>query len=184
MTVDGSTEPGFPELAIKRMRQIAAIALGGFAEVLLTATVCSGLQKRLSPLVPAAAQSRKSTCVRLAAIGRSKLSRNVERLIDSGALVGRRCRGRAVFARGDSLVEQHSDFFANDVARRTGPAPSVAYFRRRCSKEFSFQGVEQRRQSGLRITYAGHGQDQTKPWRSRVRRIRLRVVSYSTAVRS
>ncbi len=147
------------------------------------AAVCIGLQRRLSPLVPAAAPSGNSAGVRMAVRPRSKFIRNAKKPIQSGASVGRRHRSRAIFTRGDSLVEQRSDFFANDVARPTGLAPSVAHFRRRCSKEFPFQGVEQRRQSGLRITYAGHGQDQTKPWRSRVRRIRRRVVSYFTAVR-
>jgi len=142
------------------------------------------LQKRPFALVPARAPSRKSVGVRIAPRGSSKLSRNAKKPIQSGASVGRRPRSRAVFTRGDGLVEQRSDFLANDVARPTGLAPSVAHFRRRCSKEFPFQGVKQRRQSGLRITYAGHGQDQTKPWRSMARRIRRRVVSYCTAVMS
>ena len=103
------------------------------------------LQKRPFALVPARAPGRKSVGVRMAPRGSSKLSRNAKKPIQSGASVGRRPRSRVVFTRGDGLVEQRSDFFANDVARPTGFAPSVAHFRRRCSKEFPFQGVKQRR---------------------------------------
>jgi hypothetical protein len=147
------------------------------------ATVNLDLKKRLSPLVPAATPSRNSAGVSMAVHPRSKLPRTAKKPIQSGANVGRRPRSRAVFTRRDGLVQQRPDFFANDVARPTGLAPSGAHFLRRCSKEFPFQGVKQRRQSGLRITYAGHGQDQAKLWRSMGRRIRRRVVSYSTAVR-
>ena len=114
-----------------------------------------------------------------------KLRRNAKKPIQSGSgeRVERRRRRRAVFARVDRLVQQCPDFLASDVARPTGLVPGIAHFVCRCSKEFPFQGVEQRRQFGLRITHASHGQDQTKPWRSMVRRIRRRVVSYSTAVR-
>jgi hypothetical protein len=109
-----------------------------------TAAVCSGLQKRLSPLVPAAAPSRNSAGARMAASRRSKLPRNAKKPIQSGASVGRR-RSRALFARGDGLVQQCSDFMASDVARPTTLAPSVAHFVCMCSKEFPFQGVKQRR---------------------------------------
>ena len=110
-----------------------------------TEAVFSGLQGRSSPLVPTVALCKNSAGVGMAASPSPKLSQNVEKPINSGARVGRRCRGRAVFARGDGLVQQCSDFLASDAARSTGPAPSVAHFRRRCSKEFPFQGVKQHR---------------------------------------
>jgi hypothetical protein len=114
-------------------------------EVRPTAAVCSGLQKRLSTLVPAAAPSRKSVGVRMAASRRPKLRRNAKKPILSGASVGRQCCSGALFARGDGLVQQRPDFLASDVARPTALAPSVAHFVCLCSKEFPFQGVKQRR---------------------------------------
>ena len=150
---------------------------------LTAAAVCLDLQKRLSLLVPTAAPTRSSTGARMAVRSRSKFSRKPKKPIQSGASVGRHCCSRALFARGDGLVQQCPDFLAGNVARSTGLAPSVAHFVCICGKEFRFQGVKQRRQSGLRKSYANHGQDQTKPWRSIVRRIRRRAVSYSTAVR-
>jgi hypothetical protein len=81
----------------------------------------------------------------MAASLRSKLYRNAKNPIQSGASVGRRRRGRVLFARGDGLVQQHSDFLASDVAHPTGLAHSGPHFVCRCSKEFPFQGVKQRR---------------------------------------
>jgi len=81
----------------------------------------------------------------IAASRRSKLFRNAKKLIQSGASIGRECCSRAVFARGDGLVQQCPDFLAGDVARPPGLTQSVAHFVCRCSKEFRFQGVEQRR---------------------------------------
>ena len=147
-----------------------------------TAGVCSDLPKRLSPLVPAAAPSRSTADARMAAGRRSKHSRNAKKPIQSGTNVGRQCCSRAVFALGDGLVQQCADFLANDIARPTALTQSIGYFVSLRSKKLSFQGVKQRRQSELRRTRASHGQDQAKPWRSMVRRIRRRVVSYSTAV--
>jgi hypothetical protein len=76
---------------------------------------------------------------------RSKVSRNAKKPIQSRASVGRRHRSRAVFARGDGLVQQRSDFLASNVPRSTGLAQSIAHFVCMCSKEFPFQGVKQRR---------------------------------------
>ena len=130
----------------------------------------------------AAAQSRKCVGVRMVTRGSSKLSRNPKKPIQPGASVGRQSCTRAAFALGDGLIQQHSDFFANNAARPTGLAPGVAHFVCLCSEEFPFQRVKQRRQPRLWITHGSHGQDQVKPWRSMARRIRRRVVSYSTAV--
>jgi hypothetical protein len=113
----------------------------------------------------------------------SKLPRNAQKPIRSGASVGRQRCSRAVIDRGHCFVQQSPHFFACEVARPTGRAPRVAHFICRCSKEFPFQGVKQRRQSGSRVIHTSHGQDQVKPWRSMVRRIRRRIVSYSTSVR-
>ena len=111
-----------------------------------TATaVCSGLQKLLWPLVPAAAPSSKSAAVSMTASLRSKLSRNAKKPIQSGASVGRRRRSRVLFARGDGFVQQHPDFLASDVVRPTGLAQIGAHFICRYSEEFPFQGVKQRR---------------------------------------
>jgi hypothetical protein len=74
---------------------------------------------------------------------RSKVSRNAKKPIQSGASVGRRHRNRAVFARGDGLVQQRSDFLASDVPRSIHLAPSIAHFVRMCSKQLPFQGVKQ-----------------------------------------
>ena len=147
-----------------------------------TAGVCSDLPKRPSPLVPAAAPSRSTADARMAAGRRSKLSRNAKKPIQSGTNVAWQCCSSAVFALGDGLVQQCADFLANDIARPTALTQSIGYFVCLRSKKLSFQGVKQRRQSELRRTHASHGQDQAKPWRSMVRRIRRRVVSYSTAV--
>jgi hypothetical protein len=80
----------------------------------------------------------------MAASRRSKLSRNAKKPIQSGASVEWQC-SRAVFARGDGLVQQCPDFLASDVARSTGLGPGVAHFVCMCSKEFPFEGVKQRR---------------------------------------
>jgi hypothetical protein len=82
--------------------------------------------------------------MRMAVRGSSKLSRNTSKPIQAGA-VGRQWCSGALFARGDSLVQQCPDFLASDVARATGPPPSVAHFVYLCSKEFPFQGVKQHR---------------------------------------
>ena len=133
-------------------------------------------------LMPAGAPTRKSIGVRIAARSGPKLSRNARKPIQHGTGSRRQCWSRALFARGDGLVQQCADFLANDIARPTARAQSIGYFACLRSKKLSFQGVKQRRQSELRRTHASHGQDQAKPWRSMVRRIRRRVVSYSTAV--
>ena len=83
--------------------------------------------------------------MRIAGRGSSKLSRNDKTPIQPGAGVRRQCRSRALFARGDGLVQQCPDFLQSDVARAAGPTPSVAHFVCRCSKDFPFQGVKQRR---------------------------------------
>jgi hypothetical protein len=133
--------------------------------------------------MPAATQKRNSAGAKMAPSLKSKPHWNAKKPIQSGASVGWRWRSRVVFAHGDGLVQQCPDFLASDVARPPALAPGGAHFVCRCRKEFPFQGVKQRRQSGLRIIGASHGQDQVKPWRSRVRRIRRRVVSYFTAVK-
>jgi len=89
----------------------------------------------------AAAPSRNSVGTRMAAGGSSKLSRNPGKPIQAGA-VGRQWCSRALFARGDGLVQQRPDFLASDGARPTGLAPSIAHFVCMCSKEFPFQGVK------------------------------------------
>jgi hypothetical protein len=94
--------------------------------------------------MPAAAPSKKSVRVRMAARGSSKLSRNAGKPIQAG-VVGRQWFSRALFARGDGLVQQCPHFLASGAARATGPAPSVAHFVCLCSEEFPFQGVKQRR---------------------------------------
>jgi hypothetical protein len=86
--------------------------------------------------MPAVAPSRKSVGSGMEASRRSELSRNAAKPIQSSAKV--------LFARGDGLVQKRPDFLAGDVARPTGLAPGVAHFVCRCSKEFAFQGVEQR----------------------------------------
>ena len=102
------------------------------------------LQKRLSRLVPAAAQSRKSAGASMAASRSSKFSRNPRKLLQSVATVGRQCCIRILFSRGNGFIQQCLDFLAGDVARRIALVPGVAHFVRICGKEFSFQGVEQR----------------------------------------
>ena len=128
------------------------------------------------PLMSAVALSKKCAG--------PKLPRNAKNPIQSGsgASVEPQRRSRAVFVLGDGFVQQCPDFVADERTRPTGLAQSVAQVVCRCSKEFRFQGVKQHRQSRLRIARASHGQDQAEPWRSMVRVIRRRVVSYSTAV--
>ena len=133
------------EAARRRARRVRCLPRCSRDSIGPAAAVCSGLQKRLSPLMPAGAPSRQTVGVRMAAKGSSKLSGNAKTPIQPGAGVGRRCCSRALFARGDGLVQQCPDFYASDVACATSPAPSVAHFVCRCSKEFPFQGVKQRR---------------------------------------
>ena len=99
------------------------------------------------PLVPTVALYKNSAGVGTAASPSPKLSRNAKKPIQSGsgARVEPRRRRRAVFARGDGLVQQCPNFLAGDVARPPGLAQSVAHFVCRCSKEFRFKGVKQRR---------------------------------------
>ena len=104
------------------------------------------LQKRLSRLVPAAAQSRKSAGVSLAASRRSDLFRHPKKPIQSGPRIGRQRCNRTLFACGNSLVQHCPDFLASDVARPA--APGGAHFVCICRKDFAFEGVEQRRQLG------------------------------------
>ena len=81
----------------------------------------------------------------MAANRRSDLSRNAKKPIQSGATVGPQYCSKTLFARGNGLVQQRPEFLASDVARPTGITPGVAHFDCICSKEFPFQGVEQRR---------------------------------------
>jgi hypothetical protein len=64
------------------------------------------------PLVPTVALCKNNAGVRMAASPSPKLPRNAEKPIQSGsgARVERRRRRRAVFARGDGLIQQRSDF--------------------------------------------------------------------------
>jgi hypothetical protein len=66
----------------------------------------------------------------MAANRRSKVRRNVKEPIQSGSgeSVEQQRRRRTVFAGGDRLVQQRSDFLASEVARPTGPAPAIAHF--------------------------------------------------------
>ena len=75
----------------------------------------------------------------------SKLSRNARKPTQPGASVGQQRCSRTLFTRGDGLVQQCPDFLQSDRARAAGPVPSVAYFVWLCSKDFPFQGVNQRR---------------------------------------
>jgi len=106
-----------------------------------TEAVLSGLQGRSS------LYCKNSAVAGMATSPSSKLFRNAEKPIQSGSgeRVEPRRRRRAIFARGDGLVQQCPNFLAGDVARPPGFAQSVAHFVCRCSKEFRFQGVEQRR---------------------------------------
>jgi len=99
------------------------------------------------PLLPTVALGKNSAVAGMATSPSSKLFRNAEKPIQSGSgeRVEPRRRRRAIFARGDGLVQQCPNFLAGDVARPPGFAQSVAHFVCRCSKEFRFQGVEQRR---------------------------------------
>ena len=146
------------------------------------AAVCYGFQKPLSPLMPAAAPSKKSIGVRMAArAARSSLetpgSRSRPVLSDGSVqqsplrsrrwprsgmpgLLGERC-----CARDPSCAKRR--------ALRLQVPPGVPVPTRRATPSVRIEDNP-----------CQSSQNQAKPWRSIVRRLRRRVVSYSTAVRS